>query len=315
RRTARAGPRSGRRGARRRDGRDAAGVGGRAARTGAARMWPYRRRRQQRRRRIRRAVRHLAFRALARDAGDELARRALRNPRLSAAAAGSRRRSGRQRRVGVGVGLAVRRALRGQQGGARGRIDRDRPRDARERCTGAVGGGRADRRNGVRVAIRSGGRRGRDAVVDGERHPMDRGVDARCFGAEDRRRDRGGARPGGRACCGRSGNVSTCGVPFRGAGRPRTLLLFALGIGLVVRLARVARDPLVHPDGPAYLDLATALARGELMPVLGGYFSPLYPAAVSIVAATGLGLELAGRLTAVLAGVALLPLVYTVARR
>ena len=109
--------------------------------------------------------------------------------------------------------------------------------------------------------------------------------------------------------------MSTCGVPFRGAGRPRTLLLFALGIGLVVRLARVARDPLVHPDGPAYLDLATALARGELMPVLGGYFSPLYPAAVSIVAATGLGLELAGRLTAVLAGVALLPLVYSVARR
>jgi len=104
-------------------------------------------------------------------------------------------------------------------------------------------------------------------------------------------------------------------MPLRGISRQRALLLVALGVGIVVRLARVARDPLMHPDGPAYLDLATSLARGELLPVLGGYFSPLYPAAVAILAATGVGLERAGRLTAVLAGVALLPLVYAVTRR
>jgi len=104
-------------------------------------------------------------------------------------------------------------------------------------------------------------------------------------------------------------------MPSRGISRPRALVLVAVGLGLVVRLARVARDPLVHPDGPAYLDLAASLARGEILAVLGGYFSPLYPAAVSILAATGLGLELAGRFTAVLAGVALVPLVYAAARR
>src|SRR2546422_522224 len=96
-------------------------------------------------------------------------------------------------------------------------------------------------------------------------------------------------------------------MPLRGISRQRALLLVALGVGIVVRLARVARDPLMHPDGPAYLDLATSLARGELLPVLGGYFSPLYPAAVAILAATGVGLERAGRLTAVLAGGGLPP--------
>src|SRR3989442_15350092 len=103
-------------------------------------------------------------------------------------------------------------------------------------------------------------------------------------------------------------------MPLRGVSRHRALLLVALGIGIVVRLARVARDPLMHPDGPAYLDLAAALLRGELLPVLGGYFSPLYPSAVAILAATGLGLELAVRLTAVLAGGLPLPLLLPATR-
>jgi hypothetical protein len=91
--------------------------------------------------------------------------------------------------------------------------------------------------------------------------------------------------------------------------------LAALGIGLGVLLALVARAPLVHPDGPAYLDLAAALADGKLTHVLGGYYSPLYPAVVALLAATGVPLELAGRLAATLASLAALPLLYAAARR
>src|SRR5437867_217603 len=75
------------------------------------------------------------------------------------------------------------------------------------------------------------------------------------------------------------------------------------------------RDPLIHPDGPAYLDLASGLLHGKVLAVLGGYYSPLYPAAVAGLAATGLRLELAGRATALLAGLAALPLVHALGRR
>src|SRR5206468_3011866 len=75
------------------------------------------------------------------------------------------------------------------------------------------------------------------------------------------------------------------------------------------------RDPLMHPDGPAYLELARALLRGKILAVLGGYYSPLYPAAVAGLAATGLRLELAGRATALLAGLAALPLLHVLMRR
>ncbi len=104
-------------------------------------------------------------------------------------------------------------------------------------------------------------------------------------------------------------------MPLGGKLRPGGPLAAALAAGLVVRVARLLRDPLMHPDGPAYLELARALLRGKVLAVLGGYYSPLYPAAVAGLAATGLRLELAGRATALLAGLAALPLVHALARR
>src|SRR6266446_3328326 len=104
-------------------------------------------------------------------------------------------------------------------------------------------------------------------------------------------------------------------MPARGKLRPGAPLAAALAAGLVVRVVRLLRDPLIHPDGPAYLDLASAVLHGKVLAVLGGYYSPLYPAAVAGVAATGLRLELAGRATALLAGVAALPLLHALARR
>src|SRR5947207_14524856 len=104
-------------------------------------------------------------------------------------------------------------------------------------------------------------------------------------------------------------------MPARGKLRPGAPLAAALAAGLVVRVVRLLRDPLMHPDGPAYLELARALLRGKVLAVLGGYYSPLYPAAVAGLAATGLRLELAGRATALLAGLAALPLVHALARR
>src|SRR4029077_8226960 len=63
------------------------------------------------------------------------------------------------------------------------------------------------------------------------------------------------------------------------------------------------------------LDLAGGLLRGKILSALGGYYSPLYPAAVAGLAATGLPLELAGRATALLAGLAALPLLHALVRR
>src|SRR5256712_2866295 len=104
-------------------------------------------------------------------------------------------------------------------------------------------------------------------------------------------------------------------MPARGKLRPGAPLAAALAAGLVVRVVRLLRDPLTHPDGPAYLDLASAVLHGKVLAVLGGYYSPLYPAVVAGVAATGLRLELAGRATALLAGLAALPLLHALARR
>jgi hypothetical protein len=97
--------------------------------------------------------------------------------------------------------------------------------------------------------------------------------------------------------------------------RQRDVLAAALGLGLALRLGRVARAPLMHPDGPAYLGLATELLRGDPWRVLGGYYSPAYPALVALAAAAGVPLELAGRLVATAAGVAALPLLWMATRR
>src|SRR5262245_65650803 len=101
----------------------------------------------------------------------------------------------------------------------------------------------------------------------------------------------------------------------RGIDRRRTVLFVALAVGLALRLGRLARDPLLHPDGPAYLALATDLLRGRFLSVVGGYYSPLYPAVVAVVAALGVPLELAGRLAAIAAGLAALPLLHALVRR
>ena len=101
----------------------------------------------------------------------------------------------------------------------------------------------------------------------------------------------------------------------RGTDRRGTVLVIALGVGLVVRVVRLATDTLLHPDGPAYLGLAAELLDGRVRHVLGNYYSPLYPAAVALVAATGVPLELAGRMTALGASLAALPLLYFAVHR
>jgi hypothetical protein len=101
----------------------------------------------------------------------------------------------------------------------------------------------------------------------------------------------------------------------RTQGRYAAPLAAALGIGLALRLLRIARTPLVHPDSPAYLGLASQLLDGNVMRVLGGYYSPLYPAGIAALRATGLPPELAGRLLATLAGLAMLPLLHVLTRR
>src|SRR5437763_1808592 len=92
-------------------------------------------------------------------------------------------------------------------------------------------------------------------------------------------------------------------------------LLSALAVGLVVRLARIARAPLIHPDGPAYLALASDLLHGDVRRVLESYYSPAYPGLVAIAIAAGGAPEVAGRLAAAGAGLAALPLLHTLTRR
>jgi hypothetical protein len=101
----------------------------------------------------------------------------------------------------------------------------------------------------------------------------------------------------------------------RASRRHWVVIVVAIGVGAAVRLARHAADPLMHPDGPAYLGLTQQLLNGRLTRVLGAYYSPLYPAVVAPFAALGLPLELAGRIAATLAGLAALPLLYVVVRR
>src|SRR2546428_12713679 len=91
-------------------------------------------------------------------------------------------------------------------------------------------------------------------------------------------------------------------MPARGKLRPGAPLAAALAAGLVVRVVRLLRDPLIHPDGPAYLDLASAVLHGKVLAVLGGDYSPPYPPPPAAVAATGRRLGLPGRAAARLAG-------------
>src|SRR3989442_6446021 len=62
-------------------------------------------------------------------------------------------------------------------------------------------------------------------------------------------------------------------MPLGGKLRPGAPLAAALAAGLVVRVARPLRGPLMHPHGPAYLELASALPRGEGPAVLRRCYS------------------------------------------
>ena len=104
-------------------------------------------------------------------------------------------------------------------------------------------------------------------------------------------------------------------MPLRGVNRHRFVVPVALGIALVVRVACLLQDPLIHPDGPAYIGLAGELLRGRAENVIGGYYSPLYPSIVAAFVAAGLPPETAGRMVAMLAGLAVLPLVHRLAGR
>src|SRR5260370_15623381 len=66
-------------------------------------------------------------------------------------------------------------------------------------------------------------------------------------------------------------------MPLGGKLRPGGPLAAALAAGLVGRVVRLLRDPLIHPDGPAYLELARALLHGKVLAVLGRDYSPPYP--------------------------------------
>jgi hypothetical protein len=78
-------------------------------------------------------------------------------------------------------------------------------------------------------------------------------------------------------------------------------LAAALALGVVLRAVRLGEHPFLHPDGPAYL----ALAREGT--TLAGYYPPLYPAALRLAHATGLGWEAAGRAVSFVAGTATIP--------
>jgi hypothetical protein len=74
---------------------------------------------------------------------------------------------------------------------------------------------------------------------------------------------------------------------------PRTALAVALAVGAILRLVRVLEQPLIHPDGPAYLGLAGTVLDEGWGAVLGGYYSPLYPIVIAPLRAAGVPVELA----------------------
>jgi 4-amino-4-deoxy-L-arabinose transferase-like glycosyltransferase len=88
-----------------------------------------------------------------------------------------------------------------------------------------------------------------------------------------------------------------------------------VALAAALRVARIARAPLVHPDGPAYVDLARKVLDGEWTAVFGGYYSPLYPVVIAPLVGLGIDAELAGRLVAAIAGVAAVVVVHRLARR
>src|SRR5439155_19558868 len=107
------------------------------------------------------------------------------------------------------------------------------------------------------------------------------------LGAKRDARQVPGKREGRRAlaCLVPRRRLRSASMPPRGKPRPGGALAVALAVGAVLRVARLLRAPLMHPDGPAYLDLASGLLDGRVRAVLGGYYSPLYPAAVAGLAA------------------------------
>ncbi|HZP40053.1 MAG TPA: glycosyltransferase family 39 protein [Candidatus Binatia bacterium] len=91
----------------------------------------------------------------------------------------------------------------------------------------------------------------------------------------------------------------------------RLALAAAVLVAVALRAARLAGGPFIHPDGPAYLDLARRLAPDARAFV--GYFPPGYPLAIRLMHGLGLAWEPAARAVSCVAGVLLVPLVAALA--
>src|SRR3989442_13963049 len=104
------------------------------------------------------------------------------------------------------------------------------------------------------------------------------GVTSHCWARKGRPSSpRGRERRGPVACLLECRRLRSAPMPLGGKLRPGGPLAAALAAGLVVRVARLLRDPLMHPDGPAYLDVASAVLRGKVLAVLGGDLPPAFP--------------------------------------
>lgn len=84
---------------------------------------------------------------------------------------------------------------------------------------------------------------------------------------------------------------------------PAAWLLLGLLAG-ALRLVRWERTAVLFNDGPVYIELARALARGDFAAALAHDYHPLYPAAVALVARLLGDFEQAGALVSVLGGAA-----------
>jgi hypothetical protein len=91
--------------------------------------------------------------------------------------------------------------------------------------------------------------------------------------------------------------------------RTRRLALlgcFMLGVGL--RTVRLVEWPLIHPDGPGYIQSARTLDGNHWAAALAGYYPPGLPVAMRAIHGLGPDWEASGRLVAFAAGATAVPL-------
>jgi hypothetical protein len=92
--------------------------------------------------------------------------------------------------------------------------------------------------------------------------------------------------------------------------RSRTFRLALVGctaLGLFLRVGRALERPLIHPDGPGYIEVARMLAPGRWPAALTGYYPPGFPLALRAAHGLGLEWEAAGRAVAVVTGAMTVP--------